>query len=297
MILLKIPCGHFTRLAYPSTRSVLTINTDRVSYVTRLWDLTRGAAPVDLTGLQAYLARFAFRPGGTKFLRVQGAWLDGERLPVAERAEHIKSLLVANSDSWLPFAFGPDGATVLYRHAGRIDGAYQTHFHLRTPDGATHGLYQARGMFTTSAAFSPDGRLAAMSSGTKVVAVWDVTQRREVHQFVHAGRVNAVAFTSNDRLVVAAGRSVCMWKGVDGNAVKKFRAFRKFVDAVAVSPDLRFFAAGDRNGLVRVWDSASGHEIREYEWGVGQVKELAFSPDGATAAVAGISTVAVWDLD
>ena len=97
--------------------------------------------------------------------------------------------------------------------------------------------------------------------------------------------------------LIRAGRSVRVWNVNEGRSISKFRAFRKFADALAVSPDRKLFAAGSRDGVVRVWDSASGREVKEYEWGVGGVQELAFSPDGSTAAAAGISAVVVWDLD
>jgi WD40 repeat protein len=297
MRLLKVPNGRFRRVAYTGPHSLLTIDTQGNQWVARLWNLAQDSEPVELSREQEDLARFLFKPGGTRFLRTQGAWPEGEPLPVLDRAERIEQTLVVDGKpQWVSFAFGPDGATILFRQAGLIDNDYRTHFHLKTPDGAVHDLYRAWGMFTPSAAFSPDGRFAAMSSGTKVVAVWDVAQRREVHQFEHGDRVNAVTFVSNEQLVVAAGRSVRLWNGLDGNSVRKFRAFRKYADALAVSPDLKLFAAGSRDGVVRVWDAASGREVKEYEWGVGEVKEIAFSPDGATAAAAGAAAVAIWDV-
>lgn len=297
MRILKITNGHFTRLAYARAQSLLTINTDRVSYVTRLWNLSLDADPVDLPGKQAHLVRLVFRHGGARFLHVQGTWPDGEPLPLVEQAERIESLLVADSEYWVPFAFGPDGRTILYRHAGVIDETYQTHFYVKYPNGAASGLYRAWGMFTTSAAFSPNGRLVAMSSGTRFVAVWDVIERKELHLLEQGDKTNALAFISDDQLVVAAGRSVQLWNANTGQSVSKFRAFRKYADALAISHDRKLFAAGSRDGFVRVWDSASGREVKEYEWGVGEVRDIAFSPEGTTAAAAGVSAVAVWDID
>jgi WD40 repeat protein len=301
MRLLKIPTARFHRVAYAGPQSLLTIDTQRepyVPYTLRLWDLARDFATTDLTAEQAPLARLLFKPGGAHFLRTQHAWADGDPLPAPWHLSRVQALLVVEGmPSLEPFAFGPDGATILYRRAGVIDHGYRTHFHLKTPDGTVRDLYRAWGMFTTSAGFSPDGRLAAMSSGTRVLAVWDVIHRRELLQLEQSDKVNALAFVSNQHLIVAAGRSVRLWDVNTGRSVSKFRAFRKFADALAVSPDLKLFAAGSRDGLVRVWDTVSGREVKEYEWGVGEVREVAFSLDGTTAAVAGMSAVAVWDID
>lgn len=298
MRLLRVPNAHFRRVAYASAQSLLTIDTQRVPSVTRLWNLAQDSEPRELSREQAHLARLVFRPGGARFLRTQAAWPDDEPLPVLDQAERIEqSLVVEDKPAWKPFAFGPDGATVIYRHAGVIDEQYRSHFHLRAPDRTVHDLMREWGMFTPSAAFSPNGRLVALSNGMRVVAVWDVVEHKELHRFEQSDKTNALAFVSGERLVVAAGRSVRLWDTDEGVPLTKFRAFRKFADALAVSPDRKLFAAGDRAGVVRVWDSASGREVKEYEWGVGEVRELAFSPDGTTAAAAGVSAVAVWDLD
>ncbi len=298
MRLLKLPNGHFTRVAYAGVQSLVTIDTQTRPYSTRLWDLSRDAEPTELTSAQANLARILFKPGGERFLRVQGVWTDGESLPSIAKAHMVEGhLIIKGSPELQAFAFAPNGAAILYREAGLIEGFYQTHFHLRDPDGGIHKLYQAAGMFTTSAAFSPSGRLVAMSSGTKLVAVWDVAECREIVRLEQSDGVNSLVFVSDEHLVVAAGRSVRLWNVNDGRSLSKFRAFRKFADALAVSHDLRLFVAGSRDGVVRVWDTTSGREVKEYAWGVGSIQCLAVSPDGATAAAAGISAVAVWDLD
>jgi WD40 repeat protein len=301
MRLLKIPTAQFYQVAYTGPQSLLTRDTRREPYemnVVRLWNLAGDSEPLALSREHGYLARFVFRPGGAGFLRAQGAWPEGEPLPLLEHAERIEQGLVVDGKPWWrPFVFGPDGATVLYQHAGLIDDAYRTLFHLKAPDGTVHDLYRAWGMFGASACLSPSGRLAAMSSGTRILAVWDVIDLRAVRQIDQDNKVNALAFVSDEHLVVAAGRSVRLWDVTTGRSVTKFRAFRKFADALAVSPDFKLFAAGDRAGVVRIWDVSSGREVKEYEWGVGEVREIAFSPDGATAAAAGVSAVAVWDLD
>lgn len=298
MRLLKLPNSRFHRVAYAAPQSLLTTVIRPDGWSTRLWDLAQNSESAGLTPQQQGLAHLLFKPGGSRLLSAHGIWTDGKPPPVIEPAARIWDVLEAEKKpGWEPFAFGPDGETVLYRHAGHIDNAYRTHFHLKTPDGTVHDLFREWGMFTSSAAFSPNGRLVAMSNGMRVVAVWDAVERKELHRLGQSDKTNAVAFVSDEHLVAAAGRSVQLWDVNTGRSVSKFRAFRKYADALAVPHDLKLFAAGDRDGVVRVWDVASGREVKEYEWGIGSVRDLAFSPDGATAAAAGVSAVAVWDVD
>jgi WD40 repeat protein len=152
-------------------------------------------------------------------------------------------------------------------------------------------------MFGSSAAFSPDGRLAAMSAGDRVAAVWDVGEHRELCQLEHRDKVLALAFVAEQRLAVAAGRTVCVWDVIERRVLFRFPAFRKYADALAVSPDRRLLAAGSRDGTVRMWESATGREVANHNWGVSELRALAFAPDGTTAVAAGQSALVIWDLD
>jgi WD40 repeat protein len=298
MRLLKYPNAHFRQVAYTGAQSLLTFDLHAYLFRILLWNLARDAPPKELRPPQSDLAHLIFIPGGAGFLRTQGAWSEDDTPRSAVEVPRVTELLrVEGQPQWLPSAFGPDGTTVLYRHAGVLEGQYRTHFHLKQPDGTIRNLYQAWGMFTASAAFAPGGRLAAMSNGLREVSVWDVVEGREVFQLTQSDRVQALEFVSDEHLIVAAGRSVRLWDVTSGRTLAKYRAFRKFADALTVSHDRKLFAAGSRDGVVRLWDTATGRELKEYTWDVGQVNEIAFSPDGATAAAAGVSAVAVWDLD
>ncbi len=54
-------------------------------------------------------------------------------------------------------------------------------------------------------------------------------------------------------------------------------------------------AQGD--GKVRFWDVESGQLRRAFDWGIGEVKSVVFSPDGMRAAAGGEGQILVWDID
>ena len=66
---------------------------------------------------------------------------------------------------------------------------------------------------------------------------------------------------------------------------------------VVVSPNGRWLAGGSSDGTVRIWDAATGRELRRLEGHDGWVTSVSFSPDGKwLASGSHDETVRVWNL-
>src|SRR5262249_48647984 len=68
---------------------------------------------------------------------------------------------------------------------------------------------------------------------------------------------------------------------------------------LAWSPDSKLVATGGGDRTVRLWEAASGREIRALKGHVGRVRSLTFSPDGKFLASASENSdlaISLWDV-
>ena len=137
--------------------------------------------------------------------------------------------------------------------------------------------------------------------------------------FRHGGEIGPIAFAPDGRTVFTASaanhaapipKAARAWSVPDGRELRQFAADAE-VYAVAVSQDGKFVATGESVNLIRLWDAATGKELRRMSVIFPQhapgrdlapqqvVCSLAFGPDGKSlvADYAAGTSVIVWDVE
>jgi WD40 repeat protein len=236
--------------------------------------------------VEAVLRRFKIPPSSN---RLRGRLLDAaaERLrapepaaPVAPRSRWsawtslAASLLVSGAVFWAIF-LPPPGVAVKPAQEAPSDamgdplppGAIQRigTLRFRHPGKSHHGIA------LTALALSPDGTRIASAAGDGTIRVWDFPTGKELLRWsAHAGEISAVDFSPDGRLLATGGGSQMLAS--------------------------RLLPEGDR--MLRIWDAATGKEVRAMAGHERGVTCLAFSPTGKTIVSGSMDqSFRLWDLE
>ncbi len=202
-------------------------------------------------------------------------------------------------------AFSPGGDTLAVSYSGGI-------VRLWDPNRGTmtRQLQDFRNNFSElyQLVFTPDGKTLAVSGNNNVVHLFDVATGRPLLRDPdeQEGAIKGVHITSDGKTLIAVdeARQISWWDARTG-ALRRLRPANDTINTSALSLNGSVLAFGGMEGVVHLWDAATGKELLrlpKIEIPDVQLTAVAFSPDGlqlmATYGEWHASTTSgrIWDL-
>jgi WD40 repeat protein len=248
-------------------------------------------------GHQEGVTSVAFSPD-RKYVLTGGG--DGTaRLWEAASGSEIRKF-AEDADEIIAVAFSPNGKQVL---TGSWDGTARL---WSVASGKEIRSFNGHPGEISSVAFSPNGQQVLIGIGTlygevggdtgdSTARLWDVASGREIRRFKgHSDGVSSVAFSPNGKQIATGGhdKTARLWDVASGREVRRLQGHAEPVNSVAFSPNGEQVLTGAgtvggtpvepqiRDNTARLWDAATGSEVRRFEGHSSPVTSVAFSPDG-----------------
>lgn len=256
----------------------------------KLWNVATGREVRTLQGPPDFIFSVAFSPDGKTLGSAGGK---DQRLSLWNVAT---GELIRTVDTLTLFlAFSPDGK-VLASGDGKVVKLWDC------ASGQQAKNLEGHGKWVLVFASSADGKTLTTGSGDKTIKLWNLVAGQALSSLIgHTGEVSALAFSPDGNTMASGGRdnTIKLWNVSSGEEVGTLSGHTKAVSGVEFSPDSRTLASvswhgwrdtwsqdgkalssGFDHGIIKLWDVASGKELKSYEG----TFPIAFSPDSRMLA-------------
>ena len=271
----------FTR----SGEEVLVCETNRI----RLWNRGTGQQEIFGTGIAPEMSSVAISPDETTVVcgDLQGQVYLWDRV----QGKVVRTVSM-HDDHVDRIRFGPDGRMML---TSSWDGTTKlwrvdSHEELATFRLPPH---------CEDAAFSPDGKLLAISSQNDAI-IYEVSSRKAVRVLRgHQNTASCLAFSPDGHQLVTGShdRTIRLWDVESGETIRVIPAHKNKISAIDFSPDGRTIASGDKAGLLAFSHVETGRFLFDLKLADQAIRALMFSPDGKALAVAATEKVLMLQIN
>jgi WD40 repeat protein len=244
-----------------------------------------GARATAIAGFADQVRTVAWSPDGKVIAAgggTPGAF--GELLLIDAANGQIKFALDGHRDYVYHVAFSPDGKRLASCGYDKLVRVWDT------TSGKPTGVFKEHTEAVYAVAFNGDGTLLASAAADRSVKIWEVKTGLRLYTITDpTDAVLTLGFRPGTSELAAAGadKRIRVWT-IDKTAatpVRNILAHTAPIIRLAFSGDGAAMATASSDRAVKLWDAATGKEVRALGVQSDWAQALAFSPDGHRLAV------------
>lgn len=271
----------------------------------RLWDRRTAENLAVIADNDGAIHCAVFSPDGRRFATAG----DDAMVRIYDaRTLRLETTYTGSYWSMRSLAWSPDGGLLAAGSSDRVHGSTVVVWQAR--DGQKAAACQIGHFEIHQVVFAPNGQHVAIASARRELILWSPTALPFISSGDfdpgHAGlvrisqraAVRGVSFCENQKwFATGEGARVVLWELRTARVLRAFSDHRQVVTAVTFAPGASQLASAGADGRVCLCRADGSRDARQFDWRIGPVADVAFAPDGQTAAVAGAAGVLVWDVD
>ena len=236
----------------------------------KLWDLQSRTELFTLLGHEGIINSVAFSPDGSRLASASG---DGTAKVWDLDTQQVIHNLRGHTDEVYSVAFSKDGTRIV---TASIDGTARV---WDAVDGQLLLTFTGHEAPVISAQFNPDGTRIVTTGDDVTARVWDSSSGQEIYRlsdFVFF--VNSAIFSPDGKILATTARGEAkLWDAETGKQL--FLLPGSINSGVpAFSPDGKYVAVGGQDGMVSMWETATGQQYLTFGTGTPVDAQIEFSP-------------------
>jgi len=246
----------------------------------KLWEVSTGREIRTFRGIDSNVTAVAYSPDGSRAL---AGYMDGTVAIWEVATGRLLHPLLKAHKVWVQaVTFSQDGHRAISASNDRSVNVWDASTGRFIRSISRTWAWMAN-WGRTSIAFSKDGRFVLIDCMETLL--WDVEKGKKVlslptRSTALSSEVNAVAFSPDNRFFVLGGRGLEFREISTGRQGKSFKGLAWDVQAVDYAPDGLTLAAASKEGTLTIWDLSTGNEVRTFARQSGSVHKIRYSPDG-----------------